>query len=332
METTSNRRSLLMISFVSLFILGSTYVISILARGYRFSLKNGFTLNPTGIISAVSRPKGASVYIDDKLVTATDDTLNLSPGIYTLKINKDGFLPWQKTVTVKPETVYQADIQLFSSVPNLTPITLTGAINPSANIDNTKIVYSVASASATKDNGLYIIESTGLPISLLRGDSRQLSTNTAAINWTKFKFTFSPNSRQILATDAQAKTNYLISLDSPVTSQKLVDVTAKLDEIKLDWQTQTTLIINTKLEKLPKEIKPLVSTASAKDIQFSSNEDKVFYIKLKTQPFKNCLSLLRLITCLLFLVAMKKFIFQTRIRHNCFLQFPSQAKHFRHYN
>lgn len=278
METTSNRRSLLIIFLVTFFILGSTYIISILARGYRFSLKNGFTLDPTGIISAVSRPKGASVYIDDKLITATDDTINLSPGIYNLKISKDGFIPWQKDITIKPETVYQADIQLFSAVPDLKPVTLTGAINPSANVNNTKIVYAVASASATKDNGLYLIESTGLPISLIRGDSRQLSANTLTIDWSEFTFTFSPNSRQILANHPTSKINYLLSLDTPISSQKLVDVTPKLKEIELEWKTQTSLIINTKLESLPKEIRPLVSTASAKDIQLSSGEDKILYL------------------------------------------------------
>nr|MCW1949497.1 PEGA domain-containing protein [Candidatus Shapirobacteria bacterium] len=159
MENTSNRRSLILIALVGFFIVSFTYLISIFARGYRFSLKNGFTLNPTGIISAVSYPKGASVYINDKLITATDDTFNLSPGVYNLKINKDGFNQWQKNITVKTETVYQADIQLFSSVPDLKPITLTGAINPSANSDNTKIVYAVASASATKDNGCLLYTS-----------------------------------------------------------------------------------------------------------------------------------------------------------------------------
>ena len=151
MKTTPNRLSLILITSVSLFIILATYLISLFARGYRFSLKDGFSSEPTGMISAVSRPKGASVYLDDKLITATDDTINLPPGVYQLKITKDGFLPWQKTVTIKPETVYQADIQLFSTVPNLKPITLTGAINPAVNTDNTKIIYAVASASATKD-------------------------------------------------------------------------------------------------------------------------------------------------------------------------------------
>lgn len=278
MSKNPTRRSLTIFTSVALFIFISTYLISLLARGYRFSLKNGFTLNPTGIISAVSKPKGASVYIDDKLITATDDTINLTPGIYKLKISKDGFLPWEKTITIKPETVYQADIQLFSAVPDLKPVTLTGAINPTINDDNSKIVYAVASASATKDNGLYLMESSGLPLSLLRSDSQQLTSNTTSIDWSEFTYKFSPNSRQILATNFNKNIHYLISLDTPVSSQKLTDVTDELKDIYTEWQTQTSLIINSKLTRIPEEIQPLIATDSAQYLQFSSDDNKVLYL------------------------------------------------------
>lgn len=278
MKKNSNQRSLFILFSVASFIIISTYIISLIARGYRFSIKDGLILNPTGMISATSRPKGASVYVNEKLVTATDDTINLSPGVYSLKINKDGFLPWQKTITIKPETVYQADIQLFSAVPDLKPLTLTGAINPSSNIENTKIVYAVASASATKDNGLYLIESNGLPVSLIRGISRQLFPNTATIDWSKYSFTFSPNSREILATSLDGKINYLLNLDTFIDPTKLTDKTNDLSTINQNWQIQTTTILAAKLDRTPKEIQPLVSTSSAKNIQFSSDENKILYL------------------------------------------------------
>ena len=278
MKKNSNQRSLFILFSVASFIVISTYIISLIARGYRFSIKDGLILNPTGMISATSRPKGASVYVNEKLVTATDDTINLSPGVYSLKINKDGFLPWQKTITIKPETVYQADIQLFSAVPDLKPLTLTGAINPSSNIENTKIIYAVASASATKDNGLYLIESNGLPVSLIRGISRQLLPNTATIDWSKYSFTFSPNSREILATSLDGKINYLLNLDTFINPTKLTDKTNNLSTINQNWQIQTTTILAAKLDRIPKEIQPLVSTSSAKNIQFSSDENKILYL------------------------------------------------------
>jgi len=272
----SNRKSILIISIVALLITSSTLAISIFARGYRFSFKEGLNFKATGILSAISKPKGASVFVNNKLITATDDTINLDPDDYTIKIAKDGYLSWEKNIKIKTETVYLADVQLFRSIPELKPITFTGAINPSVSSDGTKIVYAVASASATKDNGLYIIELNNLLIPINRGTPRLLSSNLPNVDWSEFKFTFSPNSRQILATNK--KTNYLISLDTTVTAKNLTDVTSSLPDIEKDWQVQTSQLISSKLEKLPKELQPLISTTSARDIQFSSSEEKVFYL------------------------------------------------------
>jgi len=275
MRDKSTRKSILIIFLVAFSIITSTLVISLVARGYQLNLTQGISLKVTGILSATSKPKGASVYLNDQLVTATDDTLNLSPDTYTVKITKDGYLPWQKNIVIKKETVYQTDTQLFRSTPDLKPITLTGAINPQFSPDGTKIVYSVASASATKDNGLYIIELNNFFTPLTGSSPRQLSQNLSAVNWSKFTFTFSPNSRQILATNKNI--NYLIFLDNPIP-KTFTDITSSLDSIKKDWQVQTNQIVNNKLNKLPPELQSSVSTASAQDIQFSSSETKILYL------------------------------------------------------
>ena len=77
----------------------ATIAVILFARGYRFSLKLQ-TLQATGLLSATSLPTGASVYINGELKTATDTTLNLTPGVYQVKIKKDGFAPWGKTLNI----------------------------------------------------------------------------------------------------------------------------------------------------------------------------------------------------------------------------------------
>ncbi|MEI8068156.1 MAG: PEGA domain-containing protein [Candidatus Shapirobacteria bacterium] len=278
MNNSSTKKSIFIIFFVLLFITGSTYMISIYARGYKLNIKEGISLKSTGILSATSKPKGASVYINDRLLTATDDTINLSPDEYTIKIAKDGYLPWQKTVQIKKEIVYQTDTQLYRSSPDLKPITLTGAINPTSNKDLTKIVYSVASASASKDNGLYLIELTGNAIIINRNIPRQISQNFPNVDWSKFSFVFSPDSRQILATNKTNNTSYLLPTDTPITQKNLLDVTLRLSLIKEDWNNQSGQLIASKLDLLPKELRDLVSTDSAKYTTFSSSEDKVLYL------------------------------------------------------
>jgi hypothetical protein len=124
-------KTIIILSSVLIVVGALTYLATLLTRGYRPNLQNpGLGFAPTGLLVANSDPKGASVYIDGKLATATDDTLNLSPGEYEIKIEKDGYLPWQKNLTIKKEVVRQTNATLFKSNPYLSPLTNTGAINP----------------------------------------------------------------------------------------------------------------------------------------------------------------------------------------------------------
>lgn len=282
MSNPSPTRSLLVISSVIILVATTTYIISLFARGYQINFQGKPSFKSTGILSATSSPKAASVYINDRLMTATDDTLNLPPDEYTIRIVKDGYLPWEKTIKIKNETVYQTNAQLYRSVPDLKPITLTGAINPSYSLDSNKIVYSVASSSAERDNGLYLIELTdSSPIPINRSAPRQIAPDFPNVNWSHFTFTFSPNSRQILAQSKNNGPSYLLELDSSITQSKLMDVTAKLPLIKEDWDKQSALIIASKITKLPKSVQDLVATDSSKNISFSTSDEKVLYLAKK---------------------------------------------------
>lgn len=278
MPSSSDRKSLLIILFVFLFVVVGSVVAITVGRGYQVNLKNGLQLKATGLLSATSVPKGASVYINDQLITATDDTINLSPGNYLIKIVKDGFLPWTKTYQMKKEVVNQTNAQLFRSVPDLRPLTLSGAINPTISPDLSKLVFAVASASAQKDNGLYLIDVSDNLISLGRNTPRQLAPNFPGINWSKAKFTFSPNSRQIIASFSIPAANYLIQLDTPISLDNLLDVTVRLPIIQSEWKTQDQDIIKIRLDRLPTALKTLVSTDSAKNTSFSSSDDKILYL------------------------------------------------------
>lgn len=282
----SNKKSLSIILIVIIFIISVTYGISFFARGYQISTKGKLSFLATGIISATSRPKAASVYINDRLITATDDTINLPPDDYTIKIIKDGYLPWQKNIQIKKELVYQTDTQLFRSAPDLKPITLTGAINPAVSPDGSLVVFSVASASAEKDNGLYLLELSDSPVFLAKNLAKQLSSNFPQLNWSQFTFTFSPNSKQILAKNTTNNTNYLINLDANTDYKNLYDVTPRLTLIKEEWNTQEQQIINSKIERLPVELQAFISTNSAKNVIYNSDDTKVLYISQKDGDLK----------------------------------------------
>lgn len=279
MSNHSNKKSILTIILVVIFVLGGTCLISFFAKGYKLSLnpKNVPSFSSTGIISVTSKPKGASVYVNDKLVTATDDTLNLNPGEYNIKIVEDGYLPWEKKIQVKKEIVYQTDTNLFKSVSDLKPITLTGAINPAISQDGDFVVYAVASASAAKDNGLYLLQLVDNVIPFNKTSSKLLVSNQSNIDWSKYTFTFSPDSKQVLAQNKINNSAYLLTIDS-IDAKNLYDVSLKLSLIEKDWQNQTQEIIKTKLTKIPKELANFISTTSAQDILLTSDNKKVLYL------------------------------------------------------
>lgn len=260
-------------------VVSLTYLLSILARGYQPDFNDGFKFKATGLLSATSKPKSASVFINDRLFTATDDTINLSPGKYRVKIVKDGYLPWFKNIEIQKEMVYQTEATLFRLAPDINPLTQNGALNPNLNPDKNTLVFAVSSASATKDNGLYLIETYPLPLLLGRNTSKQIIGNLPSIDWSNFNFSFSPNSKQILATARTKNTTYLLNLEAS-GQKKPTDVTNLVNSIKSDWQKQKTQIILAKLDRLPLKLRPSVSTQSA-DILFSEDDSKILYLSLK---------------------------------------------------
>ena len=74
-----------------------TIGVVLYGRGYRFSFDNGRAdLAGTGLLVATSSPDGAQVFINDHLTTATDNTINLSPGEYNVRIVKKDFFHGRK--------------------------------------------------------------------------------------------------------------------------------------------------------------------------------------------------------------------------------------------
>ncbi len=277
-QNNPERKSLLIVSFVFFLVTAGTIITSLFARGYQISFRKGPLITATGLLSVTSKPESASVYINDRLVTATNDTVNLPPGEYQVKINKDGYLPWQKTFQVKKETVFQTDAQLFRSVADLNSLSLAGAINPVSSPDGTKIIFAVASASASINNGLYIVELTDNLLLINKNIPRQLSANYPSLDWAKATFEFSPTSRQILANFSQSSTSYLINLDQPVNQKSLQDVSLRLDIIRNEWKEQEIAIIASKIDTLPNQLKTIASTVSAQEVKFNSSDNKVLYL------------------------------------------------------
>jgi len=277
MRSRTNQKSLLIILSVALIVVSSTFLISVFARGYRLDTSSGFKLKATGLLSVTSKPKFASVYVNNLLTTATDDTINLVPGNYQIKITKDSYRPWEKNIQIKPELVNQIEAQLFRSTIELKSLIQHQIINPAASPDNTKIVYAVASSSAiNKENGLYLMELTELPLLMSLSNERLLFPSTPSFDWSKYSFEFSPDSKQILATAKNKTPTYLFSLEPNQNINNLFDISPRLPQIKKEWQLYEEKNIKDKMVKIPVMLQPFIATNSA-ILSLNTNEEKLLY-------------------------------------------------------
>ncbi|MFA6321203.1 MAG: PEGA domain-containing protein [Candidatus Omnitrophota bacterium] len=78
--------------------------------GYRIDYK-AMKVYKTGIIFLNSKPSGASIYINGKMHTSLTPAQieDLEPGVYKVKVRREGFYPWDEELTVRPNMVTKAD-------------------------------------------------------------------------------------------------------------------------------------------------------------------------------------------------------------------------------
>ncbi|MFA5412949.1 MAG: PEGA domain-containing protein [Patescibacteria group bacterium] len=108
-----NRR-IVYLSFIFIFLI-ITPIVILYTSGYRYNFQTN-KLQKTGILILKSNPSGAAIYLNGKLRKETTPAriANLFPDDYTIKIEKENFYPWQKTLPVQSRlTTFAENITLF---------------------------------------------------------------------------------------------------------------------------------------------------------------------------------------------------------------------------
>ncbi len=293
--TRSQKR--IAISLLTLFVvLGGTISISLLARGYRPDFQEK-ELKPTGLLVVNSFPKGAQVFINGKLTTATNQTINLPPGEYRVTIKKPGFSSWEKNITLEKEIVTNIDAYLFPLAPDLKALTFSPTLNPLLSPDGTKLIYfsphekenpQVQNATQTatllpqERGGIWLIDLTEKPLGrsfqprLLVKTPQDLSLEQIETEW-------SPDSRQILLTinskDEKSKQYFLLEVNQTYdfTLSPLISTTsAQVITILNSWEKQKNQQNKALLKRLPEEMQTLLEE-KAVSFSFSPDESKVLY-------------------------------------------------------
>jgi len=270
------KKQIVIPALIILFLLIGTALVVLFGKGYSFNLNgNGPILSGTGLLVATSAPDGAQVLIDGHLTTATDNTINLAPGDYDIKIFKEGYFPWEKKITIKKEVVSKADALLFPTAPQLTSITNVGIENPVMDPTETKLAYTVASQSAAK-NGIYVLDMSLRPIITLQNASTQLVDDTI-VGFSKSTLDWSPDSTQMLATipgNALA-TTYLLQTSGGMNDAPQ-DVTETIASVNASWQKIKAEKDTAQMNSLPKKLR-VVASANFNILEWSADDTKILY-------------------------------------------------------
>ncbi len=273
------KQLLISLGIFCLLIIATVGVI-LYGKGYRFGLTDGEPrLSKTGLLVTTSNPDGAQVFIDGHLTTATNNTINLTPGEYTVKIYKDGYFPWEKKLQIQQEVVTKADATLFPIAPKLDSIATISVDAPVLDPSGSKIAFKIASQSARK-NGIYILDmnAASVPIFALQSSSTQIADDTID-NFSHAALSWSPDGKQLMATISSSLktigTTYLLKADG--FNDNPSDITAVLTNTQDAWNKQK----DEKEKALRTGLKPALEKLIADDftiLSWSPDETRILYV------------------------------------------------------
>lgn len=254
----------------------TTIGIVLYGKGYRFGTDAGkIELKGTGLLVAKSLPDGAQVFVDGKLKTATDNTINLPPGEYDVKIFKEGYFPWEKRIKIETEAVSKAEALLVPTAPKLESITDLGASRPVIDPTITKIAFNVSNQLPTR-NGIYVFDMKSNPLLTLQSSSAQVVDDNFDI-FSESELAWSPDGRDIIATISAGRVSpdsYLLDTDRPNNPPN--NVTSTIDSVSTSWTRLKNNKNKAVLDSLPRPVRKMAAE-NFTIMAFSPDQNKILY-------------------------------------------------------
>lgn len=254
----------------------ATILVVLYGKGYRFGIGSGkIEFNGTGLLVAKSIPDGAQVFVDGKLKTATDNTINIAPGEYEVKITKEGYFEWNKKVKIQTEVVTKAEALLIPTAPKLESITDIGAARPIIDPTLTKVAFVVSSQSASR-NGIYVFDMRSNPLLTLQNSSTQIVDDSTDI-FSEAEISWSPDGKDLIATISAGRissTTYL--LDTDRANNPPNDITETLSTVNTTWTKIKANKDKAVIDSLPRGVRAVVKS-HFNIVSYSPDQNKILY-------------------------------------------------------
>jgi hypothetical protein len=232
-------RFFLTYTIVPVIIVSIAAALVLMIQGYRFDTDDQRVFQ-AGLVQFGSQPSGATISFDgENLASKTRARLNVSSGVHTIGMTLDGYVPWQKTVTVRPGKV------LWLTYPRLVPETVT-----------TESLYSYEAIAATLahlDENLFAVQpdSAAPRLDVIRADNGDAERREAslpaslysdvesgkwqAISWSKssryvlFRYDFEKRTRWYVLDREDTTRSFDITLESGLDDISRVEFDARDD-------------------------------------------------------------------------------------------------------
>jgi len=259
--------------FLTMFILSLlTVIVVFYSEGWRFNAKDGI-IQKTGMLAIRSTPEGAKVYLNEKTATATNDTIpSLTPGIYNIKVEKEGFETWTKEVEVFPELVTDITAVLVSQSPRIEPLTNTGVSVFSLSSSLDKLAYVPIN---TEKKGIWVLPLSGTTLNLFKTNPNLVAEDDETHTYSSAEnIWWSPDDSEMLV-QLNEEGFYLIDLQRAIKEPvEIKDPQATFDK----WEQEKSKKRKVFLEK--QEIsEELMNIALGKNTVWSPDEKKFLYLK-----------------------------------------------------
>ncbi len=276
------KRLLYTVSIIIIITAGAAGVIAY-SRGYRFNIDKK-TITTTGILSVSSFPEKASIWIDGKLISATNASITLQPGWYNVRVSQEGYLSWEKKVRLQGEIVSQVDALLIPNNPSLRVLTVSGVSSPVLSPNGTKAVFIIppeaetGTSSAKLKYGLWLIEFKNNPLGG-KSDPKLLFQPATTYNWKNTRLYWSPDEKQVILTflkkDTRKETTQSAQLISTDNNQSTEITFNYLEQLKV-WEEETKAKEKIQISTLNPVLADFF-TRSTDHLRFSPDDNKILY-------------------------------------------------------
>jgi hypothetical protein len=278
-------KNIVLVSSIIIFFVVLTIVIILFAQGKEVTPEG---VKSTGIVRLFTVPDDVNAYVDGEKVRLIENRIeSVNPGEIRLRLEKDGFEAWEKTLFIEEGKVKNVYAQLFPQEINAEKISSTNIDQVTFPLNKETILFSVINSEIKDDNGIWRYELSkslldfgdNVPERLKSFDEELLKK----LRSNDYDFDASNDSRYILINIPNLKERYILSVDNSSENIFLNEELGFYPSTATWYKNSESILIennNIVFEyKINSDEKILVNYDPTSAPRYSIASDKIYYFQ-----------------------------------------------------